>query len=60
LDDLLSLVDESFSMKPERAISLALKARLDIESLPTPLRALAYVSPEWYLSSRWYKLPLTP
>jgi hypothetical protein len=53
------LIDQSL-LQADQSYVLALKARLDIESLPTPLRALAYVSPEWYLSSSWHKLPLTP
>lgn len=28
---------------------------LDIESLPLPLRPVAYVTPAWYLSSPWYR-----
>ena len=53
------LIDQSL-LQADQNYVLALKARLDIESLPTPLRALAYVTPEWYLSSSWYSLPLTP
>lgn len=28
---------------------------LDIESLPLPLRPVAYVTPAWYLGSPWYR-----
>ena len=38
----------------------SVRVRLDIESLPGPLRPLAYVSPGWYLSSAWYSWPLNP
>ncbi|ROR34250.1 DUF4390 domain-containing protein [Inmirania thermothiophila] len=31
-----------------------LRARLDIEALPAPLRPLAYLSPGWRLASEWY------
>lgn len=31
-----------------------LRARLDIESLPLPLRPMAYLNPRWYLSSPWH------
>lgn len=31
-----------------------LRARLDIEALPAPLRVLAYLSPSWRASSTWY------
>ena len=34
------------------------RARLDIEALPSPLRPLAYVSQAWRLGSDWYELPL--
>ena len=34
---------------------LALKAKLDIEALPAPLRPIAYVSPSWRMSSDWYE-----
>lgn len=36
------------------------RARLDIEALPSPLRPLAYVSPGWRLGSDWYELSLVP
>ena len=35
-----------------------LKVSLDIEALPLPLRSVAYVIPQWYISSGWYKWPL--
>ncbi|MGH8551614.1 MAG: DUF4390 domain-containing protein [Methylococcales bacterium] len=31
-----------------------LKAFLDIETLPLPLRSIAYLIPQWYISSGWY------
>lgn len=33
----------------------SLSVRLDIESLPLPLRPIAYVTPAWYLSSPLYQ-----
>lgn len=30
-----------------------LRVSLDVESLPPPLRPIAYLSPEWYLRSDW-------
>lgn len=33
----------------------ALSVALDIESLPLPLRPLAYLSPQWHLSSPWFQ-----
>ena len=35
-----------------------LRVRLDIESLPSPLRLVAYISHGWRLASPWYVLPL--
>lgn len=35
-----------------------LRARLDIDALPAPLRPLAYLSSQWRLSSEWYSWPL--
>ena len=32
---------------------LSIRARLDIESLPVPLRLVAYISPSWRLGSGW-------
>jgi len=32
---------------------MALRAYLDIESLPLPLRPLAYITPGWHLSTGW-------
>ena len=40
--------------------SVQLRARLDIEALPAPLRPLAYLSSLWRLGSDWYTRPLTP
>jgi len=35
-----------------------LRARLDIESLPTPLRLVAYFDADWRLASEWYRWPV--
>ena len=35
-----------------------LRADLDIESLPGPLRLVAYLSPQWRVQSEWYTWPL--
>lgn len=37
-----------------------LRANLDIDMLPAPLRLLAYVTPGWWLSSDWYIWRLKP
>jgi hypothetical protein len=36
-----------------------LKAQLEIEALPLPLRPVAYMTPQWHLSSEWFEWPLT-
>lgn len=35
-----------------------LRGSLDIESLPTPVRLIAYVSSAWDMTSKWYSWPL--
>jgi len=37
---------------------LRVRTHLDIESLPAPMRPLAYISSDWQLSSDWYEWPL--
>ncbi len=37
-----------------------LRTYLDLESLPGPIRSLAYLTPEWRLESDWYIWSLTP
>ena len=32
---------------------IKVRAQLDIESLPAPLRPVAYASPSWHLNSGW-------
>ena len=32
-----------------------IRARLDIEALPSPLRPIAYLSPKWRLDSGWFE-----
>ncbi len=43
-----------------KSYRLSVKAELDIESLPLPLRPLAYLTPSWNLSSEWRTWRLTP
>lgn len=40
------------------AIWLALKVEFDRNALPLPLQPLAYLNPQWYLSSDWSSWPL--
>jgi len=57
---------EDFPMLDRRLLNsreryeVSLRIRLDIESLPSPLRVVAYVSPSWHLVSPWYFFPLLP
>jgi len=37
-----------------------LRTLLDIETLPAPLRPVAYVNPGWRLISEWFTCPLRP
>ena len=53
------LLDEKL-IKPREAYEVELRAYLDIEALPSPLRPLAYITPAWHLGSEWYKWSLTP
>ena len=45
-------------LNPNERYQGALRARLDIDALPTPLRLFAYISDDWRLASEWYSWPL--
>lgn len=45
-------------LAPKERYEGALRAWLDIESLPAPLRLFAYLSDDWRLASEWYTWPL--
>lgn len=53
----LPLLDENL-LDRARRYTARMRARLDIEALPVPLRLLAYLSPGWHLASGWYRWPL--
>lgn len=53
------LIDAAL-LDPEQAYRVELETYLDIESLPAPLRPVAYFSSAWRLSSDTYQCPLTP
>jgi hypothetical protein len=57
--DGLSLIDAD-KLDPDTDYEVQIRASLDIEALPLPLRPLAYLKPSWKLSSGWSKWPLTP
>jgi hypothetical protein len=39
---------------------ITMRARLDIEALPTLMRPLAYATPSWHLSTGWQEWPVQP
>jgi hypothetical protein len=47
----LPLIDDSAD--DNRSYWLDLRVRLDLSSLPTPLRLMAYTSSQWWLKSKW-------
>lgn len=49
---------DSRLLLPQEKYTARLRAQLDIEALPTPLRLMAYFSSEWHLASAWYTWPL--
>jgi len=58
--DGLQLVSRERLHKTGGAFELWIKASLDIEELPLPLRPIAYLFPAWQLSSGWTQWPLQP
>jgi hypothetical protein len=50
-------LDEPKSSHPERGCRGSLRVFLDIEALPLPLRPMAYLSPDWTLTSNAYSWP---
>jgi hypothetical protein len=55
----LQLLDRA-RLDPEQAYEVQIRASLDIEELPLPLRPMAYLYPSWKHASKWTKWPLTP
>lgn len=41
-------------LNKNRHYQIRIKPFLDIEALPSPLRPVAYISPEWQLAGKWY------
>ncbi len=48
------------ALPSDRTAYGSLRARLDIEALPAPLRPIAYVSPSWHLKSERHEWKLMP
>ena len=57
IDD-LALVDIN-DLPGDSELMLALRLRLDIESLPAPMIAVAYLTSGWRMSTGWHRWPLT-
>jgi len=49
---------EKAELAPEKQYLGAVKVSFDREALPLPLRPIAYIDPQWYLSSDWTLWPL--
>jgi len=47
-------------IEPDGRYLVTLRARLDIEALPTLMRPLAYASLSWHLSTGWNEWPVQP
>ena len=54
----LPLIDAKL-LKPDTRYQVRMRTHLDIESLPAPMRPLAYISSDWKLDSDWVSWPLT-
>jgi len=55
----LYLINEQ-RLDPSQDYEVHLRASLDIEELPLPLRPMAYLRAGWKQSTGWIKRPLTP
>ena len=51
---------ETDKLDPNEVYIGQMRASLDIEALPTPMRPLAYLSPEWWISSHWHQWEVRP
>ena len=53
----LPLVNSEY-LSTDRHYYVHISPYIDIESLPSPLRPVAYITPEWQFSGKWYIWPL--
>lgn len=53
----LPLIDAKL-LQPGNHYYVQMRVYLDIESLPAPMRPIAYISSQWQLESDWYTWPL--
>ncbi len=49
---------EKAQLDPQKRYACAVKVSFDRDVLPLPLRPIAYIDPQWYLSSDWTLWPL--
>jgi hypothetical protein len=54
------VISEQQSLPKPGPYSGRIRLSLDVQSLPSPLRPIAYVSPEWPLHSDWREWTVTP
>ena len=55
----LPLIDANL-LKAHQPYMVRMRADLDVESLPTPVRLWAYLGSAWSLKGDWYQWPLQP
>jgi hypothetical protein len=55
----LPLIDANL-LEPHQTYMVRMRADLDVESLPTPVRLWAYLGSAWSLKGSWYQWPLQP
>lgn len=55
----LPLIDANL-LKPRQKYTVRMRADIDVEALPTPVRLWAYLGSEWSLKSNWFQWPLKP
>lgn len=48
------------ALAPDAGYALRVRARIDIEALPAPLRPVAYTTLSWHLNSGWTAWPIKP
>lgn len=49
----LPVLDRQF-LEPRGEYQARMRVRLDLESLPPPLRLIAYFTPSWWMTSEWH------
>ncbi len=55
----LPLIDENL-LRAGRKYWVRMRADIDVEALPTPIRLWAYLGSEWSLQGDWHRWPLLP